>query len=151
MELQHHKFGYAGKDMNFAVFSDDPCRVSYVESIAIPIGHTQVELYGIEPGARTKWIVVKQLDGHKATLKVFMRQNEKFLENEIDDLPQETRSQIVQRFPNLAAEEKPRLAGKQLGKRGGSKGKKPTRSRSSESRCPRGRDNREKTQGEQAY
>ena len=27
MELQHHKFGYAGKDMNFTVFSDDPCRV----------------------------------------------------------------------------------------------------------------------------
>jgi hypothetical protein len=85
MELQHHKFGYSGSDMNFAVFSDDPCRISYVESIPIPIGHTQVELYGIEPGARTKWIVVKQLDGHKATLKVFLRQNEKFLENEIDD------------------------------------------------------------------
>ena len=106
MELQHHKFGYAGKDMNFAVFSDDSCRVSYVESIAIPIGHTQVQLYGIEPGARTKWIVVKQLDGNKATLKVFLRQNETFSENEIDDLPLETRSQIVQRFPNLAADEK---------------------------------------------
>ena len=74
--------------MNFAVFSDDSCRVSYVESIAIPIGHTQVQLYGIEPGARTNWIVVKQLDGHKATLKVFLRQNEKFLENQIDDLNQ---------------------------------------------------------------
>ena len=119
MELQHHKFGYAGKDMNFAVFSDDPCcRVSYVESIAIPIGHTQVQLYGIEPGARTKWIVVKQLDGPKATLKVFLRQNEKFLENQIDDLPQETRSQIMQRFPNLAAEEKSPFAGKQLRKAG---------------------------------
>jgi hypothetical protein len=116
MELQHHKFCYSGSDMNFAVFSDDPCRISYVESIAIPIGHTQVELYGIEPGARTKWIVVKQLDGHKATLKVFLRQNEKFLENEIDDLSRETRSQIMQRFPNLAAEEKPPLAGKELGK-----------------------------------
>jgi hypothetical protein len=76
MELQHHKFGYAGKDMNFAVFSDDPCRVSYVESIAIPIGQTQVQLYGIKPGARTQWIVVKQLDGHKTTLKVFLRQKE---------------------------------------------------------------------------
>ena len=114
MELQHHRFGYAGKDMNFAVFSDDPCRVSYVESIAIPIGHTQVQLYGIEPGARTKWIVVKQLDGPKATLKVFLRQNEKFLENQIDDLPQETRSQIMQRFPNLAPEGKSPFADKQL-------------------------------------
>jgi hypothetical protein len=123
MELQHHKFCYSGSDMNFAVFSDDSCRVSYVESIAIPIGHTQVQLYGIEPGARTKWIVVKQLDRHKATLKVFLRQNEKFLENEIDDLPRETRSQIMQRFPNLAAEEKPRWQVKTR-QRGRSKGKK---------------------------
>ena len=127
MELQHHKFGYAGKDMNFAVFSDDPCRVSYVESIAIPMGHTQVQLYGIEPGARTKWIVVKQLDGLKATLKVFLRQNEKFLENQIDDLPQETRSQIMQRFPNLAAEEKSPFAGKPLRKEAGRRVRKPVK------------------------
>ena len=127
MELQHHKFGYAGSDMNFAVFSDDPCRVSYVESIAIPIGHTQVELYGIEPGARTKWIVVKQLDGHKATLKVFLRENEKFLENQIDDLPQDTRSQIMQRFPNLAAEEKSPFAGKQPRKDAGRRARNPAR------------------------
>ena len=125
MELQHHKFGYAGNDMNFAVFSDDPCRISYVESIPIPLGHTQVELYGIEPGARTNWIVVKQLDGHKATLKVFLRQNEKFLENQIDDLPQEARSQIMQRFPNLAAEEKSAFAGKQLRKETGRRVRKP--------------------------
>ena len=105
--------------MSFAVFADDPCRVSYVESIAIPIGHTQVQLYGIEPGARTKWIVVKQLDGRKATLKVFLRENETFLENEIDSLPGETRSQIMRRFPNLAAAQKSPLPGKPFGKRGG--------------------------------
>lgn len=108
MELQHHKFGFSGSDMHFAVFADDLCRISYVGSVTLPIGHSQVELYGIQPGAKTKWVVVKQLDGHKATLKVFLRQNEKFLENEIDDLPQETKSQILQRFPNLVAEEKPR-------------------------------------------
>lgn len=119
MELQHHKFCYSGSDMTFAVFSDDPCRISYVESIPIPIGHTQVELYGIEPGAKTRWIVVKQFDGHKTTLRVFLRQNEKFLENEIDDLPQATRSQIMQRFPSLGVAEKPPQAGKQLGKGAG--------------------------------
>ena len=127
MELQHHKFGYAGRDMNFAVFSDDPCRVSYVESIAIPIGHTQVELYGIEPGVGTKWIVVKQLDGHKATLKVFLRQNEKFLENQIDDLSQETRSQIMQRFPNLAADDKALSLGRKLNKEAGRRLRKPVK------------------------
>jgi len=146
MELQHHKFGYAGSDMNFAVFSDDSCRISYVESIAIPMGHTHVELYGIEPGARTKWIVVKQLDGHKATLKVFLRQNEKFLENAIDDLPQETRNQIMQRFPNLAAEEKPLLPGKQFGQQAGRRVRKPVKA--SRNPLPRGRDDREKTHRE---
>ena len=127
MELQHHKFGYAGNDMNFAVFSDDPCRVSYVESIGIPIGHTQVQLYGIEPGARTKWIVVKQLDGPKATLKVFLRQNEKFLENQIDDLSQETRSQIMQRFPNLAADDKALSLGRKLNKEASRRLRKPVK------------------------
>ena len=141
MELQHHKFGYAGNDMNFAVFADDPCRVSYVESIAIPIGHTQVELYGIEPGARTQWIVVKQLDGNKATLKVFLRQNEKFLENQMGDLPQETRSQIMHRFPNLAGEEEPSFAGKRLGKSVGRRIRKPVK----EFRTPLARQSHQET------
>lgn len=117
MELQQHRFGYSGNDMNFAVYSDDRCRIKYVESIAVPMGHIRVELYGIEPGTRTKWVVVRQLDGHKTTLKVFLRQNEKFLENEIDDLPPETRSQIMQRFPNLAAEASPRWSVRQWTKR----------------------------------
>ena len=117
MELQHHKFGYSGNVMNFAVFSDDPCHIKYLDSIPIPIGHTQVQLYGIEPGARTKWIVVKQLDGHKATLKVFLRNKETFLESEIDSLPLETRSQITQRFPNLTAQQMSTLPGKLCGKK----------------------------------
>jgi hypothetical protein len=129
MELQHHKFGYSGNGMNFAVFSDDPCHIKYVDSIAIPIGHTQVQLYGIEPGARTKWIVVKQLEGRKATLKVFLRKNEAFLESEIDSLPRKTRSQITQRFPNLTAQQKSPLPGKLCGKRGGGVEKSVSKSR----------------------
>ena len=119
MELQQYKFCYAGSDMNFAVFSDDPCHISYVESVSIPIGHTKVELYEIEPGANTKWIVVKQVDGSQSTLKVFLRQDERFLENSMDQLSRETRKQIMQRFPALAAETKALLAGKTLGKRFG--------------------------------
>ena len=119
MELQQYKFCYAGSDMNFAVFSDDPCHISYVKSVPIPIGHTQVQLYEIEPGARTRWIVVKQVDGHKNTLKVFLRQNEGFLENSMDQLSRETKKQIMRRFPTLAAETKVLLAGKVLGKRFG--------------------------------
>jgi hypothetical protein len=116
MELQQYRFCYAGSDMNFAVFSDDPCHVSYVKSVPIPIGHTKVELYEIEPGAKTRWIVVKQVDGYKNTVKVFQRQNKRFLENSMDQLSRETKKQIMQRFPTLAAETKALLAGNALGK-----------------------------------
>jgi len=104
MELQQYRFCFAGGDMNFAVFATDPCRVRYVKSIPIPIGYTQVELYEIEPSARTRWVVVKEINGHKSTLKVFLRQGKKFLENSIVDLSRETKNQIMQRFPKLAAE-----------------------------------------------
>ena len=119
MELQQYKFCYAGNGMNFSVFSDSPCRISYLKSVPIPIGPSQVELYEIEPGARTQWIVVKQVDGYKNTLKVFLRENDKFLENSMDQISRETKKQIMQRFPALAAESKVLLPGKALGKRFG--------------------------------
>ena len=119
MELQKYKFCYAGSGMNFAVFSDGPCRISYVKSVPIPVGHTMVELYEIDPGAKTQWVVVKQVDGHKNTLKVFLRQNERFLENSMDQLSSETKKQIMHRFPTLAAEARTLLSSKTLGKRFG--------------------------------
>jgi hypothetical protein len=33
MELQQYKFCYKGERYEFAVFSDDPCHISYVESV----------------------------------------------------------------------------------------------------------------------
>ena len=110
MELQQYKFCYAGNHMNFAVFADDPCRTRYIKSIPIPIGNTEVALYEIEPGARTRWIVVKQLNDHKTTLKVFLRQGGRFLENSMVDLSRETKNQIRQRFPKLVEEPKQRMA-----------------------------------------
>jgi hypothetical protein len=57
MDLNESKFYYAGEDMNFAVFSDCPCRVRYVESIRLPIDLAPVEIYTIEPAANGQWIV----------------------------------------------------------------------------------------------
>jgi hypothetical protein len=110
VELQQYRFCYAGSDMNFAVFADVPCRIRYVKSVPIPIRYTQVELYEVEPGVKTRWIVVKQVNGHEATLKFFLRQDEKFLENSMVDLSRETKNQIMQRFPILAVEAKPPMA-----------------------------------------
>jgi hypothetical protein len=110
MELHQCRFCYAGSDMNFAVFADAPCRTRFVKSIPIPIGYTEVELYEIEPGAGTRWIVVKQLNDNKTTLKVFLRQGDEFLENSVVDLSRETKKQIMQRFPKLVAAPKHRMA-----------------------------------------
>ena len=89
MELRDFKFYYGGQEMNFAVFSDDPCRARYLESIPLPIAQTRVDVYEIEPGAKTQWILVRQNDGDKDNLKLFVRKGEKFLENEAQTLPKD--------------------------------------------------------------
>ena len=96
--------------MNFAVFSDDPCCARYLESIPLPIAQTRVDVYEIEPGDKTQWVVVKQKDGDKDKLKLFVRKGEKFLENETQSLPNELKKKILQRFPKLTNELQPLLA-----------------------------------------
>jgi hypothetical protein len=110
MELKDCKFYYGGQDMNFAVYSDDPCRATYRESIPLPIAHTRVDVYKIEPGTKTQWVVIKQRDGDKDNLKLFVRKGEKFLENESQNLPKALKDKIIQRFPKLTAELNPLLA-----------------------------------------
>jgi len=110
MELRECKFYYAGHEMNFAVFSDDPCRARYLESIPLPIIQTKVDVYEIEPGANTQWVVVQQKDGDKNHLKLFVKKGEKFLENQTQHLSKELKKKIMQRFPKLIAEFQPPLA-----------------------------------------
>ena len=101
MDLNDSKFYYAGQDMNFAVFSDYPCRVRYVESIPLPIGVAPVEIYTIEPAAAGQWIVVEQKNEGKSSLKFFLREGEVFRENQSDELPGHLKQQIMQRIPKF--------------------------------------------------
>jgi hypothetical protein len=110
MELRECKFYYGGQEMNFAVFSDDPCRTRYLESIPLPIAQTRVDVYEIEPGAKTQWIVVRQKDGERDNLKLFIRVGDRFLENEAQTLSKDLRKKIIQRFPKLITEFQPLLA-----------------------------------------
>jgi len=103
MELRQCKFYHAGQEMNFAIFSDDPCRIRYLHSIPLPIGPTQVDVYEIEPGAKTQWIIAKQVDGNKRALKVFIRDGEAFLESQFQNLAVAVKRKIVQRFPKLGS------------------------------------------------
>jgi hypothetical protein len=109
MELRDCKFYYGGQDMNFAIYSDDPCRAKYLNSIPLPIAQTRVDIYQIEPGAKTQWVLIKQRDGDKENVKLFLRKGELFLEHE-SQLPKTLKEQILQRFPKLTAELKAPLA-----------------------------------------
>ena len=57
---------------------DDSCLIRYLQSIPLPIGATPVDVYEIEPGAKTQWIVAKHFD----VLKIFIRDGEALLENQ---------------------------------------------------------------------
>src|SRR5262245_45272672 len=99
MDVRESKFYYAGQGMNFAVFSDFPCRARFVESITLPISYSPVEVYTIEPGAESRWIVVQQRTDGKSTLRFFVRDGEMFQENGSDDLPEQVRENIFQHIP----------------------------------------------------
>src|SRR5262245_24395739 len=99
MHLRESKFYYAGEAMNFVVFSDYPYRVKYVESIRLPIGAAQVEVYTIEPGVDSQWIVVQQRNDGESTLRFFVRKGETFRESQSNDLPKHLAEQILQRVP----------------------------------------------------
>ncbi len=110
MELRDYKFYYGGQDMSFSVFSDDPCRARYLDSISIPFVQTRVDVYEIEPGPKTRWVLIKQKDDDKDTFRLFIRQGKKFLESQNQVLSRELRDEIFGRFPNLTREFHPPLA-----------------------------------------
>src|SRR5262245_39144611 len=110
MELKECKFYHSGQEMNFALFSDSPCLTRYLQSIRLPIGPTHVDVYTIEPGAKTQWVVVKHVDGETSALQIFTRDGEAFLENQFERLAGEVQRKLVQRFPELGFGFKSRLA-----------------------------------------
>jgi hypothetical protein len=110
MELKDCKFYYGGQDMNFAVYSNDPCRARYRGSIPLPIASTRVDIYEIEPGANTQWVVIKQRDGERDNFKLFLRKGDKLMESDSQHLPKTVKDEILHRFPKLTAEFKPLLA-----------------------------------------
>jgi hypothetical protein len=110
MELRECKFYHAEQEMNFAIFSDDPCLIRYLQSIPLPIGPTHVDVYEVVPGAKTQWVVVKHIDGEKSALQIFTRNGEAFLENRFQSLASEVKRKIVQRFPELGFSQPSTLA-----------------------------------------
>jgi hypothetical protein len=111
MELRECKFYYTGEAMNFRVYSDHPCRARYGESIRLlPVSPTLVQVYELEPGAESRWVVVRQREGKSNRLQLFLRSGEQFLEQEAAGHPPTVNEEILKRYPGLTAEFRPRLA-----------------------------------------
>jgi hypothetical protein len=102
MDLRESKFYYAGHDMNFAVFSDYPCRVRYVESIPLPISQAPFEVYAIDPAANSQWVMVQESNDGKSRVKFFLREGEVFREHHSHDLPEHLKEGILRCLPMLS-------------------------------------------------
>ncbi len=96
--------------MNFSVFSDYPCRTRYIDSIATPLTESKVEVYEIEPGNSTQWIVIQQREGEERRLKLFIRLGNEFVESQALLISPDLKKNIVLRFPVLSAGFEPSLA-----------------------------------------
>ena len=110
MELRECKFYYGGQEMSFSVFSNDPCRALYLDSISLPLIQTRVDVYQVDPGPKTRWVLIRQKHENKDSFRLFIRQGDRFVESQEQTLSQELRDEILGRFPNLTGEFHPPLA-----------------------------------------
>ena len=98
MDLRESKFYHAGDDLNFAVFSDYPCQVRYLESIPLPMSQNPVSVYSIEPATNSQWIVVQEKHEKASRQRFFVRSGATFLEDNRRSLPESIRKQLQQRI-----------------------------------------------------
>ena len=99
MRLNECSFYRSGWDVNFSVFSDDVCRVHYLRSVSLPLGG-DVDVYGVEPGVHSHWIVVRQTEDGKHELRWFVRRGRTFGESG-GNLPAAVKAEVGERFPQL--------------------------------------------------
>jgi len=99
MKLTECSFYRSGRDVNFSVFSDDVCRVHHLRSIPLPLGG-DVDVYNVEPGEKSDWIVVRQTEDGKHELRWFVRKGRNFEESG-RNLPPAVRAEVGARFPQL--------------------------------------------------
>jgi len=109
MKLKDCKLYYGGQQMSFDFISDDPCRARYASSIPLPLAEGRVDVYEIEPGAKSRWIVVKQRDGDKEVTKLFVRRGKIFLEDKLREISKTLRKTIEQKLKRCISHESARV------------------------------------------
>src|SRR5215470_5965163 len=108
MKLNECSFYRSGRDMNFSVFSDDVCRVHHMRSIALPLGG-DIDVYDIEPGQKSHWIVVRQTEDGRHDLRWFVRRGSEFHEHR-ENVSQALKSEVGEKFPQLLPKAPPMVA-----------------------------------------
>ena len=98
MKLTECSFYRSARDINFSVFSDDVCRVHHVRSITLPLGG-DVDVYAVDPGSNSHWIVVRQTEDEKYVLRWFVRKGRNFEEH--GNVSPAVKAQVGERFPQL--------------------------------------------------
>ena len=95
MDLTGSRFLHSGYYTRFSVFSDHACHVRYVESIAVPQDHTQVDVYAVDPAPDSRWVVVQQREGERSRLMFYVRKGEAFPRQSLSRIPVRLRKQIL--------------------------------------------------------
>jgi len=57
--------------MRFSMFSDDPCRVMFLDSISIRLVQLGIDVYENSPGQNTPWILTKLTDRNSDNFRLF--------------------------------------------------------------------------------
>jgi len=96
MDLTGSAFFHSGYYTSFSVLSDYPCHVRYVESIAVPLDRTQVDVYAIDPAPGSRWVVVQQREGERSRLMFYVRKGKAFPRQPLGRIPVRLRREILQ-------------------------------------------------------
>jgi len=93
----------SGYGLSFSVYSDQPCCARLRDRIRLPIYRQDVEMYEIEPGPQTRWVVVHiYVEYADQQLRLFVRRNNRFEERDRTKLPPlRVQREIARKVPRL--------------------------------------------------
>jgi len=105
MDLRDCRFYQGSYGLNFTVYSDQPCRACFLDRIVLPIDQQAVEIFAVEPGPQTRWVVIQTMaDWDARLLRYFVRRGQEFPEVEHDDsLARRYSHEIRRKIPAAAA------------------------------------------------
>lgn len=105
MDLRDCRFYQGNYGLTFTVYSDQPCCARFRDRVVLPIDQQPVEIYQIEPGPKTRWVVMRVSLGfglNDHVLRYFVRQGESYPERPRSELPAKTLGEIQRKLPRAA-------------------------------------------------